>query len=449
MNDKKIALMAIFSLLFGIGQVLAQDDDKIIDKIIVKVDDYIILKSDLELTYLSYRSSGQSLPDGARCGILRQLMLEKVMLAQAEIDSVIADPIRVEGELERRMSYFADQYGGRDKMEEVLGKSAEDLKDELRDQVAEQLTVQQMRAEITNGVSVTPRQVRQFYEQIPKDSLPFFPATYEVAHIMRYPEISTAEKDKIRQQLIGIRQQILDGEASFAEMAEKYSEDVGSAANGGCYGFVERGQFVPEYEATAFRLKPNEISMPIESEFGFHIIKLIERRGNRFKSCHILIKPKPTEEDFKNTERFLDSLRTLVIEEKATFSQLAKDFSDDRQTRSNGGFLTNPQTGSATITADDLDYATFMTLDSLKTGGVSRSIRFRTPDERDAVRIVFYKDKTPPHTASYQKDYERLHQIALQQEKTKALSRWFEKTVRQLYIYLDDDYRSCGLLDGL
>ncbi|MGF1534694.1 MAG: peptidylprolyl isomerase [Bernardetiaceae bacterium] len=444
--------LAILFVLWG-GNVLAQP--QVIDEIIAKVDDHIILKSDLELTYLNYASSGQPLPPDARCGILQQLLLEKVLLAQAAIDSVIADPVRVEGELERRMAYFYDQYGGREKMEEILGKSVEDLKDELRDQVAEQLTVQKMRGQITDGITVTPSQVKRFFQRIPKDSLPLFPATYELAQIVRYPKISTIEKTKIYDQLTQIRQDILDGKATFEDMAKKYSQDVGSAAQGGCYGFVERGQFVPEYEATAFKLKPEEISMPVESEFGFHIIKLLERRGNRYKSCHILIKPKPNEEDFTNTERFLDSLRNLVSAETVSFSKLAQDFSEDRATRSNGGFLTNPQTGSTAVTVDDFssesDYAIYMTIteESLKPGEISRPVRFRTPDERDAIRIIFFKKKVNPHMASYTEDYESLHKAALQESKNIAIAKWFEKTVRQLYIYLDDDYQSCGLLEGL
>lgn len=441
--------ITLLLLLFGRAAAPAQEAGMVVDKIVAKVDDYIVLKSDVESTYLSYLSSGREMPSNPRCEILRQLLIEKVMLAQAEIDSVMADPIRVEGELERRMSFFYEQYGGRDNMEEVLGKSVEDLKDELRDKVSEQLTVQQMRGEITNGVTVTPAQVRRFFNQIPKDSLPFFPAAYKVAQIIRYPEVSKDEKTRIKQKLVGIRDQILSGEASFAEMAKKHSDDVGSAANGGCYDFVQRGEFVPEYEATVFNLKPGQISMPVESEFGFHIIKLVERRGNRYKSCHILIKPEATEDGFRKTEHFLDSLRTLVTEGEADFSKLAQEFSEDRQTRPNGGYITNPQTGSAQITADDLDYATFMTIDSMKLGQVSQPVRFRTPDEKDAVRIVLYKQKIPPHTASYQKDYERLHKIALQEEKNRALATWFDKTVRELYIYLDDEYKSCGLLDGL
>lgn len=436
-------------LFFWQGVAPAQEAGMVIDKIVAKVDDYIVLNSDVETTYLSYRASGKELPANPRCEILRQLLIEKVMLAQAEIDSVIADPIRVEGELERRMTFFYEQYGGRDKMEEVLGKSVEDLKDELRDKVSEQLTVQQMRQQITSEVTVTPARVRRFYKQIPKDSLPFFPATYKVAQIVRYPDVSADEKTRIKQKLIGIRDKILSGEASFAEMAEKHSEDVGSAANGGCYDFVQRGEFVPAYEATVFNLEPGQLSLPVESAFGFHIIKLVERRGNRYKSCHILIKPEATESGFQKTEHFLDSLRTLVAEEKADFSKLAQEFSEDRETRSNGGYITTPKTGSAQITADDLDYATFMTIDSMKIGQVSKPVRFRTADEKDAVRIVLYKQKIPPHTASYQNDYERLHKIALQKEEERALATWFDKTVRELYIYLDDEYKSCGLLDGL
>ncbi len=435
-------------LVVFVGFVLT-GNAQVVDKIVAKVDDYIVLKSDIEGTYQSYVAQDQRMPPDARCGIMQQLLIEKVMLAQAEIDSVIVDPIRVEGELERRMGYFISQYGSQEEMERVLKKSVEELKDELRDQVREQLTVQRMREEITMAAEVTPAQVKRFYENIPQDSLPLFPATYEVAQLVKYPEVNAKEKDKIRLKLIEIRQEIVDSKSDFAIMAKKYSEDVGSAANGGCYDFVERGQFVPEYEATAFKLEPGEISMPVESEFGFHIIKLIERRGNRFKSCHILMKPKPTESDFEKTEHLLDSLRLLVVEEKVDFARLAQKLSDDRNTRSSGGSITNPQTGSSKVAIDDLDYATFETIDELEVGQVSKPIRYRTADERDAVRIVYYKQKTPPHLADFEQDYERLYNIALQNEKNRRLAEWFDRTITDIYFYLDDEYNECGLLDGL
>ena len=271
----------IFLLLAGFYFIATSAfSQQVADKIIVKVDNYIILKSELELSYQNYiESSGETPAEDTKCQILKQLLFNKVMYAKAEIDSITVLDEQVEAEAANRLSVMVQRAGGDEKkLEEYLGKSLADIKEELLEPIKEQMTIQKMRGEITADAKVTPSQVRKFYKDIPKDSIPFLPAEYEVAQMLVYAKVSQQEKDRVKKQLLDIRTRIKAGE-DFAKLAKEFSADLGSAAQGGNLGYRERGELVPEYEAMSFSLKPMEISQPVESEFGFHLIQLLERRG--------------------------------------------------------------------------------------------------------------------------------------------------------------------------
>jgi peptidyl-prolyl cis-trans isomerase SurA len=307
------------------------------------------------------------------------------------------------------------------------------------------MIVQKMEDQITSGLTVTPAEVKRFFNRIPKDSLPYFSASVDVAKIVKEAMVREQQKAITRNQLLDIRSRILAGE-DFATLARKHSNDPSVLSNNGEMGWVGRGRMVPEYEAVAFRLKPGEVSMPFESPFGVHIMQLIERRGNEYNSRHILISPKPSEADLKEAANFLDSLRTLIVKDSVKFQKLAKEHSDDMATKGNGGFFSDSD-GGLRLTVDELDPGVFFRIDSMKVGDTSKPIVYRTDDGKDAVRILYYKSRIPPHQASLKDDYHKIQVAALNEKKNRKLERWFMEARQDVFINIDRTYDYCGILN--
>ena len=290
-------LFILIYFSFAINSYSQSNNGVVIDKIIAKIDNQIILKSELEISYLQYAASlsdeqagSYAVSENLKCELFESLIINKILLAKAEIDSVTVENKVVDDQLKRRMEFFVAQIGSKEKLEEFYDKSIEELKNELRKQVKEQLILQKMQDNITQKIKITPAEVKKFFNKIPEDSLPYFSTEVQVAQIVRFPQISREQKIKAKIKLKKIRERILNGE-DFATLAKEYSEDPGSAKLGGELGFWKIGELAPEYEAAALNLKPSGISKVTESQFGFHLIQLIERRGNEYNSRHILIKP--------------------------------------------------------------------------------------------------------------------------------------------------------------
>ncbi len=336
----KVYGVVVFALvlLFSIATpTQAQEDGGfVVDQIIAKVDNYIVLRSDLDRAYQDYLTNGGTPSQEVRCQYLSMLVRNKLMMAKAEIDSVIVLDAEVDINTQNRMDMILAQSGRTaDELEELYGKPLEQVRMELREQIREQMIVGRMEDTMTDGVKVTPAEVRRFFNRIPVDSLPYFSASVEVAQIVRVAKVSEEQKNATRLELAEIRNRILTGE-DFSTVAKKHSDDPSVLSNGGNMGWSGRGRMVPEYEAMAFKLKPNEISTPFESPFGIHIMQLIERRGNEYNSRHILISPKPSEKDLKDAQRYLDSLRRKILSDSIKFQFAAKEYSDDVQTKGNG-----------------------------------------------------------------------------------------------------------------
>lgn len=418
----------------------------VVDEIIAKVDNYIVLKSDLDRMYQDYLTNGNPPSQQARCQMLALLTRNKLMLAKAEIDSVVVLDADVDANTQRRMDIILSQSGRTAvELEQLYGKPLEQIRAELRDQIRDQMIVQKMQDEITADLSVTPAEVKRFFNRIPKDSLPYFSASVEVAQIVKEAKVSAEQKAKTRNQLLDIRSRIMAGE-DFATLARKYSNDPSVLSNNGEMGWVGRGHMVPEYEAMAFRLKPGEVSMPFESPYGMHIMQLIDRRGNEYKSRHILISPKPSEQDLARASHFLDSLRTLIVNDSLDFEKAAKEYSDDVVTKGNGGFFADAD-GGVRLTVDELDPGIFFRIDSMKVGDISKPIVYRTEDGKDAVRILYYKSRIPPHQASLKDDYHKIQVAALNEKKNKVLEEWFLKARQDVFINIDKGYDYCGILN--
>lgn len=440
-------LLAFVSISWvAMAQPASTDNGFVVDKIIAKVDNYIVLKSELERAYQDYITNGGSPSQEARCQYLAILIRNKLMVAKAETDSVLVDDSQVDDNMERRFDMILGQYGGStQQLEAVYGKGVDQIKADLFDQIKEQLIVQKMQEEITKDVTVTPAEVKRFFNKIPKDSVPYLSAEVEISQIVRVAKVSAAQKEQTRNQLIELRNRILQGE-DFATLAKKYSADPSVVANGGDMGFVGRGQMVPEFEAMSFKLKPGEISMPVETDFGFHIIQLLERRGNEYHSRHILMSPTPSDQDLKDASKYLDSLRTLIENDSITFTKAAKEYSDDAMTKNTGGYFSDPE-GGTFLSVDELDPVVFFNIDTMKVGNISKPIAYRTDQQKDAVRILYYKSRIPPHQASLKDDWNKIEAYTLNEKKNNVLYRWFEKARKDVFINIDPTYDYCGLLN--
>lgn len=433
-------------VLAGWGTTLAQDTGFVVDKIIAKVDNYIVLKSELETAYQAFLAEGNPQSQEAKCELFNRLIINKLMVAKAEIDSVLVTDIEVDGNTEQRMAMILQNSGNSpEQLERAYGKTLEQIKLELREQIREQLIAREMTSRITKDITVTPAEIKRFFNKIPSDSLPFYSSDVEVAQIVRTAKVSAAQEEEARKKLIDIRERLLKGE-NFTELAMKNSEDPSAQYNGGELGYVGRGAMVPEFEAQAFKLKLGEISQPFKSPFGFHIMQLIDRRGNEYNSRHILISAVPSDEDIKQAEKFLDSVREKIITDKLKFEQIAKEISDDANTKGLGGFFTD-EDGSTRISMRDIDPVVYLNIDTMKVGNISKPLRYRTDDGKEAVRILYFKTKLAPHVANLKDDWSRIQSAALAEKKDITLDKWFTKARQDVFINIDPVYNSCKILE--
>lgn len=423
----------------------------LVDKIVGTVDDKIILMSDVESQYQQYaQQSTTPLPPDTKCLILDQLLTEKLMVTQAAIDSVTASDDEIESELDRRIRYFSKAAGGDDKLEAYYGKSIVEIKEEFRQQIEDQLVAQKEQQSIIGDVKVTPSEVKDFFNRIPVDSLPFYNAQVEVGELIIYPEVNAELKKLAYDKLAGIKKRIIDGE-DFGTLAGIYSEDPGSKNDGGDLGFVNRGDLDPTFEAAAFALKnPGDISDIIESQFGYHIIQLIERRGDKIDVRHILIIPKTATIDLQKASQKADSVRNLILSGKYSFSEAVNKFSQDDNTKNNGGMLVNPETSNTYFDLDQLGkyYQDIVfVIDTMHVGSYSRVQMFHDDQGKTAYRIIFLKSKSTPHRASLSLDYDKIQQSALQEKQDQVIMQWMNNRINKTYIKVDPMFGNCSALD--
>lgn len=419
---------------------------QVLDKIVAKVNNYILLESDVQKAYLeAIAQTQQNFEVPTRCDVFESLLINKLMVAKADLDSVMVSDAEVMIQADQRFSMILAQFGGDESIiPEIYGKTADQLKAEIEEPIREQLIINKMQAKITEGLAVSPAEVRKFYNSIPRDSLPFFSAEVVVGQIVKKPEVNQDVKKELENRLKDFKQMIFDGTSDFQTLARQYSQDPGSAMMGGELGFFRRGELAPEYEATSLGLRPGEISDPVETMFGFHLIQLLERRGNTYNTRHILLRPLPSEEDIKKAERYVDSLRTQIVEKKIDFAKAAKEYSEDRNTSDNGGFFVDPQNGSNRLTLRTLeDPVLYFTIDTMKVGTITAPMRFEDEREGTKVRILYYKERFPAHRANMDDDYEKLKAAARRKKEEGILSRWFLTAKEDVFIDIDPSYDRC------
>jgi len=434
-------LICLAALIFFPGKIQAQD--KVVDRIIAVVGQNMVLESDIESQYLQAKMQGSI--EGAsrtvKCQILESMLLQNVMLNQAELDSVQVSDSEVEQSLDQRLHYFISQFGSQEKLEEYYGKTLLEIKEEFRSLVKNNMLVQKVQENITKNVFVTPSDVKVFYRQMPADSVPLISAKVEMRQIVKIPPVSLEQKVMIKEKLRDLRRRVMEGE-NFATLAILYSEDQGSAAKGGEIGFFGRGELYPEYEAVAFKLKEGEVSEVIESKAGFHIIQLIERKGDYINTRHILLMAKPSPIDLENARASLDSLLIKIRSGEITFEAAAEKYSDDPG-KSGGGYIINPYNGTTWFEMDQLEPQVSFIINKLEVGQISSPVPTQTEDGKDAYRLVKLQARTEPHRANLTDDYSYLQDLALQKKKQEKLVEWVNKNVGNTYIMVIDDYKSC------
>lgn len=422
---------------------LKAQESQVIDRIVAVVGQNIILQSDIENQYLQYRLQGgiKGSASTIRCDILEDLMFQKLMLNQAEMDSITVTDEQVNAEVERWLSYFISQLGSQENLEKYYKKTMPEIREELFRVRKDQLLVDQVKQTILANVEVTPSEVRDYYHNLPNDSIPMVNSKYEIAQLVKKPPITLDQKLEVKDRLYKMRKRILDGER-FSTLALLYSEDPGSARKGGELGFHGKGEFAPEFEAAAFNLRDGEISEVVETEFGFHIIQMIERKGDYVNVRHILLTVKVDPETLQVAYDELDSIAALINNDSLTFEEAVRRFSDEKD-RINGGILVNPVTGGTLFDASELDQQVSVVVNKMKVGEMSVPVPMKTSDNKDACRLIYLNKKTEPHKANLKDDYTLLRDMAIQKKRAEIINKWIANKSSKAYIKVCDDFQDC------
>lgn len=438
----KYILSALTALIF-----LSASAQKVpADKVIAVVGEQIVLMSEMENQLYQMKEQGMKNIDQLRCDVFEEMLFQKLLIHQAAIDSIVISDEQVEVEMDRRLRFFIAQIGSEKALEEYYGKSIGQIKEEFRGQVRDQLVVQQMQATITDNVKVTPGEVRAFFNKIPQDSLPLISEELEVGQILVKPKVSTESKKAALEKITGIRERIVNGE-KMATLAVLYSDDPGSARKRGELGFVNRGTFVPEFEAMAFNLQEGEVSLPVETPFGYHILELIERRGEQINVRHILVRPQLGPEDLQIARARIDSVyeKLTSTEDPLSFSEAARIYSDDPATKSSGGLFFNDNSGTTRFESDQLEPRVFFTVDKMKVGEYSEPMLTDLPDGTQGYRILYLKSRSEPHRANLKDDYQRIQEAATEDKKATVAAEWVQKKTEGTYVRVDESYLNCDL----
>lgn len=415
----------------------------VVDEVVAVVGKEYILLSDVEQQYLQMKMQEgiKESEESTKCLILENLLLEKLLLHQAELDSIVVTPDEINSELDRRMRYFIGQFGSQEKLEQFYDKSVAEFKKDLSDVISKQMMMQKVQQSITEFIEVSPSEVRKFYKNIPVDSIPLVSSVVELAQIVKKPAISPEEKFAVRERLLSYRKRIMDGE-SFEALAVLYSEDPGSARQGGDIGLHGRGELYPEFETIAFKLAPGEMSDIVETEAGFHIIQGIERRGDFVRVRHILMKPKVSPEELDKARIFLDSIAQLIRLDSISFEQAVAKFSTD-PSRNNAGVMINPMDGGTQWALDALDPKVFFVIDKLEVGQISTPVMMQDQEGDQAYTILHLKKRTQPHRANMVDDYDQIQNWALRQKEAELIQKWVKGNSGKAYIRIDEKYRNC------
>jgi peptidyl-prolyl cis-trans isomerase SurA len=439
------SLTVFYAMTTFAQQTSAQET--IIDRVVGVVAGNIILQSEIDAQIQQMTVSQEQVTDKTQCKLLEELLYQKLLLAQAQRDSLVVTEQQIEQEQDRRINYFIQQFGSEERFVEFYGKSVDDFKSDLKDNIRDLLLAQQMQTKVTADITVTPNEVKNYFLSIPEDSIQFINAEVEVGQIVKKPAITAAAKKEAKDKIQEIRNRIMEGKASFPAMAALYSQDPGSASKGGLYEGIQRGQFVPEWDAWAFRMKPNEISEVFETMYGYFIVQLIQRRGDIVDARSLLISPKMDAGDLLNAKNALDSVyEKIAHNDTLKFADAAAKYSNDEETRNSGGLILNPYTGSSRFQMDEIgqmDQSVAFAIDKLKVGELTKPMPFTTHDGKQAYHILYLKTRTTPHKMNLTEDYQKIQAMALSKKQQDAIQTWIKRKSANTYVKITDDFKTC------
>lgn len=425
--------------------VFAQDK-LLIDKVIAKVGSETVLLSDIESQYNYFIQQGNPADESLKCEILESVIGQKLIVHQAKLDSIIVSEDEINSQLDFRVNAVLRQMGGDETFfQEYYGMTVPEMRENLKEDLRSQILAERMQQSLIAEVSITPDEVESFYANIPQDSLPYLNAEVEFAEIVLKPVANKDAVDAAINKITNLKAKIITGETTFEEAATKYSDDPGSGAKGGDLGFAERGTFVPAFEEAAFNLDQDEISDPVETEYGIHIIKLIERKGTKIRLKHVLIKPEITSEDIDLCKNKLDSIKSLVENDSLDYSLAVKEYSlKDVQSYHNNGRVQNPATGKTFYETSQLPTDVYFAIEDMDVFGVSEVLSYDTPKGETYFRIIQLQSKSKPHKANLKQDYAKIQELAKQNKKAQFFSTWIADKMNETYIEVDPIMGDCS-----
>lgn len=436
---KPAFVLFVLSILVSSSSLHAQS--KVIDRVVARVGGELVFLSEYE-EQLSHMMSQtpEAINEDTKCLVFEQLLVAKLLINQAKLDSVEVSSEEVDAQLDARFERILGLMNNDLKQfEEYYGQTVSEVRAQFADDLRNQMLSERMRSNIVKAARITPSEVKAFYNEIPTDSLPYFSSEVEYKELIYTPKVNAEEEKKALSIINDLRNQIVNDGADFGELAKKYSEDKGSGRDGGNLGWAGRGTFVPEFEATVYNLSPNEVSEVVETEFGFHIIQLLERRGSRIRARHILIKPAIVSNDLDLAKNLLDSVRLQISNDSISFRQAVAEIGAKKaQSFNNGGRVTNPSTGDTFFDANDLDPITFFAMDTLEVGSITGPVEFEDPRSKAKIYKIFkLESRSSPHQASLETDYNKIKKAAIEAKKTSILSDWVTEKIGKTYIKMD------------
>lgn len=443
---KIISLLAL--TLFFQGIAFSQDalgkGAKLADKIVAQIGDEIILLSDIQARKLQMIQNGEAINNNTECMLLEELLFEKLLVNQAKIDSIEVSDDMVNQEMEARLRVIAEQMGGMEKLEDFYGKSVAQIKAEFFEQIKKRILAEQMREEITKNVRITPIEVKEFYNGLHKDSIPYINSKVVVSQVVLYPKVTAADKEKAKTQLNEWRDEIIGGAKRFETIATLYSDDPGSRLQGGDLGWQTRGTMVAEFEAALFSLEIGEISPVFETQYGYHIVQLMDRKGDNYKSRHILNVADVSDKALMKSVATIDSLHKEIKKGTITFEEAARKFSDDEESKQNGGQIVNPYTGDYNWdiqNLNDIDPQMSRVVNTLKVGEFTSPALYNNMfAQKQGIRIVKLVSQTKPHKANLKDDYTLISTAAANQKKQTVIDKWVNSKIGSTYFRISENY---------
>lgn len=436
---KLLTILFLLSTTLTFGQ-----NYKVIDQVIWVIGDEPILYSDVENEIQRRKYEKTPIEGDPYCTIPEQIALQKLFIAGAKLDSLTVSDATVDQQVDARIRYFIGQIGSKEKLEEYFNKPLNKIKEEMANNVRDQLLMQQMQQHIVSGVRISPQDVKRYYDKMPKDSIPNIPEMVEVQIIGLYPEITAAEEERIKSQLRDFREKIESGTYQFSTLAILYSEDRGSALQGGELGFMTKGKLVPEFANMAFSLyDKSKVSRIVKTEFGYHIIQLIERKNDQVNCRHILLIPKIGLKEKEEASNKLDSIASAIRKEETTFGEAVKSFSEDENTKQNEGLMINPQNGTTKFQLQHLPSDIAKVIYTMKEGEISAPFTYKNESGKEMVCVVRLKSRIKAHKANPQDDYQELKDMVTASKNQELIEKWIKEKQQETFILISPEYKNC------